>query len=117
MKRRSFYKERINTPFIVGIEEMIMLKTIGRLNIVFTYGKVREQRLIQVIQVQGISIISQWVSRNCCLYVKEKAAPYSFIGLADYVSHTDSKPMNIIWKMKEPIPAKYLRKTNKMIVG
>ena len=23
----------------------------------------------------------------------------------------------IIWKMKEPIPAKYLRKTNKMIVG
>ncbi len=22
-----------------------------------------------------------------------KAAPYSFIGLADYVSHTDSKPM------------------------
>ena len=46
-----------------------------------------------------------------------KAAPYSFIGLADYVSHTDSKPMNIIWKMKEPIPAKYLRKTNKMIVG
>ena len=72
MKRRSFYKERINTPFIVGIEEMIMLKTIGRLNIVFTYGKVREQRLIQVIQVQGISIISQWVSRNCCLYVKEK---------------------------------------------
>lgn len=35
-------------------------------------GKVREQRLIQVIQVQGISIISQWVSRNCCLYVKEK---------------------------------------------
>ena len=51
---------------------MIMLKTIGRLNIVFTYGKVREQRLIQVIQVQGISIISQWVSRNCCLYVKEK---------------------------------------------
>lgn len=101
-----------------------MLKTIGRLNIVFTYGKVREQRLIQVIQVQGISIISQWVSRNCCLYVKRKndnitgkAAPYSFIGLADYVSHTDSKPMNIIWKMKEPIPAKYLRKTNKMIVG
>lgn len=46
-----------------------------------------------------------------------KATPYSFIGLADYVSHTDSKPMNIIWKMKEPIPAKYLRKTNKMIVG
>lgn len=46
-----------------------------------------------------------------------KAAPYSFIGLADYVSHTDSKPMNIIWKMKDPIPAKYLRKTNKMIVG
>ena len=46
-----------------------------------------------------------------------KVAPYYFIGLADYVSHTDSKPMNIIWKMKEPIPAKYLRKTNKMIVG
>ncbi|MBP1542536.1 MAG: DUF3427 domain-containing protein [Oscillospiraceae bacterium] len=45
------------------------------------------------------------------------ASPYTFLGLADYVSSTGSKPMNVIWKLHKPIPAKYLKKTNKLIVG
>jgi hypothetical protein len=45
------------------------------------------------------------------------AAPYTYLGLADYVEHEGSKPMNIIWRLHEPIPAKYLRKTNKLVVG
>jgi superfamily II DNA or RNA helicase len=45
------------------------------------------------------------------------AAPYTFLGLADYVKHEGSKPMNIIWKLHRPIPAKYLKKTNKLVVG
>lgn len=40
---------------------------------------------------------------------------YTFLGTADYVSHTGSKPMSIIWKLSAPIPAKYLRKTNKLM--
>ena len=44
-------------------------------------------------------------------------APYSFLGTANYLSHTGSKPMSIVWRMDNPIPAKYLKKTNKMDVG
>lgn len=45
------------------------------------------------------------------------AAPYTFLGLTDYVSSTGSKPMSITWRLHKPIPAKYLRKTNKLVVG
>ncbi|NLB52230.1 MAG: DUF3427 domain-containing protein [Syntrophomonadaceae bacterium] len=44
-------------------------------------------------------------------------APYTFLGLADYIKHEGSRPMNITWKLHRPIPAKYLRKTNKLVVG
>ena len=39
------------------------------------------------------------------------AAPYTFLGTAEYVSHTGSKPMDILWKLDNEIPAKYLKKT------
>lgn len=45
------------------------------------------------------------------------AAPYTFLGTANYVKHQGSKPMNITWKLDNPIPAKYLKKTNKLVVG
>jgi Domain of unknown function (DUF3427). len=45
------------------------------------------------------------------------AAPYTFLGLADYVKHEGSRPMNIIWRLQELIPAKFIKKTNKLIVG
>ena len=45
------------------------------------------------------------------------AAPYTFLGAANYVKHTGSRPMNITWKLDNPIPAKYLKKTNKLVVG
>lgn len=43
--------------------------------------------------------------------------PYTFLGTANYVSHEGSKPMNIIWKLDELIPAKYLKKTNQLVAG
>lgn len=45
------------------------------------------------------------------------AAPYTFLGLADYVKSEGSKPMNVVWKLRKPIPAKYLRKTNQLTAG
>lgn len=45
------------------------------------------------------------------------AAPYTFLGTANYVKHNGSKPMNVTWKLDKPIPAKYLKKTNKLVVG
>lgn len=44
------------------------------------------------------------------------ASPYTFLGLANYVEHEGSNPMNIVWKLQRPIPAKYLKKTNKLVV-
>ncbi len=59
---------------------------------------------------------------NVMLFVREYkktklgTAPYTFLGLVDYVCSEGSKPMNIIWKLKKPIPAKYL-KTSLVIAG
>lgn len=44
-------------------------------------------------------------------------APYTFLGLAQYVKHHGSRPMNVTWRLERPIPAKYLKKTNKLVVG
>ena len=44
-------------------------------------------------------------------------APYTFLGTVNYVKHNGSRPMNITWKLDKPIPAKYLKKTNKLVVG
>ena len=45
------------------------------------------------------------------------AAPYTFLGTVNYAKHNGSRPMNITWKLDHPIPAKYLKKTNKLVVG
>lgn len=42
---------------------------------------------------------------------------YTYLGTANYVKHNGSRPMNITWKLDYPIPAKYLKKTNKLVVG
>ncbi|WP_026508365.1 DUF3427 domain-containing protein [Butyrivibrio sp. MC2013] len=44
-------------------------------------------------------------------------APYSYLGTANYLSHTGSNPMSIVWRMDNPVPAKYLKKTGKLDVG
>ena len=59
---------------------------------------------------------------NVLLFVREyktdratnEAMPYTYLGKATYVSHTGSNPMNVIWRLAEPIPAKFMKKTNKM---
>lgn len=57
------------------------------------------------------------------LFVRESksefggAAPYTFLGPVSYVSHEGSRPMNIVWKLDKPIPAKYIRTTNQLEVG
>lgn len=44
-----------------------------------------------------------------------KTLPYTCLGFVDYIEHSGSKPMSILWKMQEPIPAKYLRTTNPLL--
>lgn len=45
------------------------------------------------------------------------AEAYTFLGTANYVRYEGSKPMNITWNLDRPIPAKFLKKTNKLVVG
>ena len=43
------------------------------------------------------------------------AAPYTFLGPADYLSHSGSRPMNIVWRLHRAIPAKFLRKAQQVV--
>ena len=60
---------------------------------------------------------------NVFLFVRERkktalgAEAYTFLGPAQYVSHTGSKPMSIIWQLETPIPEKYLKQTSKVMIG
>jgi len=45
------------------------------------------------------------------------AAAYTFLGYARYVSHEGSRPMSITWALDRPIPAKYFKKTSKLVAG
>lgn len=62
---------------------------------------------------------------NVLLFVREfkadnvssTTAAYTFLGTANYVKHEGSRPMNITWRLDKPIPAKFLKKTNKLVVG
>jgi superfamily II DNA or RNA helicase len=46
--------------------------------------------------------------------ISGKTRPYMCLGTAEYVSHTGSRPMNIIWKLDEEIPAGFLKAAMKM---
>lgn len=66
----------------------------------------------------------RWNGSKVLLFVREfkndvygNTAPYTYLGTANYVSHNGSRPMNITWRLDAPIPAKYLKKTNKLVVG
>ncbi len=45
------------------------------------------------------------------------AEAYTYLGTASYVKHEGSRPMNITWRLDRPIPARFLKKTNKLVVG
>jgi superfamily II DNA or RNA helicase len=45
------------------------------------------------------------------------AAFYTFLGPVSYVSHEGSSPMSITWKLEHPIPAKFIQKTNKLLLS
>ena len=49
--------------------------------------------------------------------VTSGAKAYTYLGAANYVKHDGERPMNITWRLDHPIPAKYLKKTNKLIIG
>jgi len=43
--------------------------------------------------------------------------PYYYLGPVDYVSHEGERPINIIWKLRYPMPASILRVTKRLDIG
>lgn len=69
----------------------------------------------------GSNTLNRYINSNgrISLFVRinrkenSQASPYIYLGEADYISHSGSKPVGIIWKLKHKIPAKYLEKMTK----
>lgn len=68
----------------------------------------------------GQRYISQRKNKNTMLlFVREHntensiTMPYYFIGKANYISHTGSKPISIVWEMESPMPVAIFQKANK----
>lgn len=63
------------------------------------------------------------IGSTVLLFVREQksdqfgAQAFIFLGKAHYVQHEGSNPMNVVWKLDNKIPAKFLSKTNKLILG
>jgi superfamily II DNA or RNA helicase len=57
------------------------------------------------------------------LFVRERkdlvrgkiTSAFYFLGKANYVSHSGSKPISIVWEMEKPIPAAILEKSNTLV--
>lgn len=49
--------------------------------------------------------------------LSDTAQAYTYLGVVQYVTHEGSRPMNITWHLERPIPAKFLKKTNKLVMG
>jgi len=43
------------------------------------------------------------------------AAPYYFLGPADYQSHEGSRPISIVWRLRHPMPATLRRRTARLV--
>lgn len=51
-------------------------------------------------------------------YRKEngKYCPYIYLGECEYVSHNGNKPVSFIWRLKNPIPGKFISEANKNVL-
>lgn len=70
------------------------------------------QRYIHHVEMGSHILLFVREYKNCGFGV----ASYTFLGEAEYVSHEGSCPMNVLLRLKKAIPAKYLRKTNQLVM-
>jgi len=73
----------------------------------------------------GKAYLQQRVSgRQILLFVREQnkdeygnTMSYVFLGGADFIKSTGAKPMNIEWKLRDPMPAYLWKESGKLAVG
>jgi hypothetical protein len=46
-----------------------------------------------------------------------QAAPYHYLGPAEYVSHQGGRPISIVWQLQHPMPARLRRETSAQVAG
>jgi len=70
----------------------------------------------------GQRYINQRKNKNkILLFVREYrsensiTSPFYFLGKANYISNSGSKPISIVWEMEDRIPAFILKKSNKVV--
>jgi len=74
---------------------------------------------------KGLSYIKhQEMDKKILLFVREQnddefgfIMGYVFLGEADFIKSTGARPMNIEWKLKEPMPAYVWKESGKLAVG
>lgn len=74
---------------------------------------------------KGLSYINHnKQDKKILLFVREQnddefgfTMPYVFLGEANYIKSTGSKPMNIEWRLHEPMPAYIWKESGKLAVG
>jgi superfamily II DNA or RNA helicase len=74
---------------------------------------------------KGISYINhKELDKQILLFVREQnddefgfTISYVFLGAANYINSSGSKPMNIEWKLNEPMPAYIWKESGKLAIG
>ena len=91
-----------------GVTDTVDLDTLK-----WSAGGYQKSELEQIYTFSG-SIANRRADHVVSSLLKEA---YTYLGMASYVKHEGSRPMNIVWRLDRPIPAKFLKKTNKLVVG
>ena len=85
----------------------------------------QSQSNTSVTSPTGLRYINQRTKSNkILLFVRDAkndpilgvADSYTFLGKVEYVEHNSSQPINITWKLSKAIPAKFYKKSNKLMV-
>ena len=104
------WKDRQYEPEIIGVYENHIKGHVARAD-----NSPTGQRYIH--HVERGSKVLLFVREFRSDRVTGGAEAYTYLGTASYVKHEGSRPMNITWHLDRPIPAKFLKKTNKLVVG
>ena len=85
----------------------------------------QSQSATKVTSPTGLRYINQRrVGNRILLFVRDSKKDvilgttdsYTYLGPVEYVNHNSSQPINITWRLSRPIPAKFYKKSNKLMV-
>lgn len=135
----EYYKEDFYGPMLEGVRYFkdkdldIFFVTLNKSDKEFSEGTLYEDYAINEVlfhwQTQNSvkadsKIANRYINSNgrVSLFVREytkvdgKTSPYIYLGEATYVSHEGNRPVSFVWKLKNPIPGKFISEANKNVL-